>query len=247
MLFKPKSNGTGYVVSSFYDLTLSKNTDYTFNLSKSSSGLNLTTYIYHDSMAGANIIVQSTTNSITFNTGNHTHILIGFYVGNSSYTTSNSLTLSNLELNGCVSKLDQQTDAINGLNDSITSEQSPNTNQDINDMNDMVASDTPISDLITMPLTLINAYINGVNSSCSPINLGNLYGTDLVLPCINLEQRLGSNLWHIIDAFFSIFMCYNIGMLFITAFDGITSLRDDFEGLYQPRHADSGYQPKHGG
>ena len=138
-------------------------------------------------------------------------------------------------------------DNINNLNDSITSESQPNTNQDINDMNDMVASDTPISDLITLPITLINAYINGVNSSCSPVNLGNLYGTDLILPCINLEQRLGSNLWHIIDAFFSIFMCYNIGMLFVSAFDGITSLRDDFEGLYQPRHADSGYVPKHGG
>ena len=138
-------------------------------------------------------------------------------------------------------------DSLNGLNDTLNDTSQPNTNQDFNDMNNMVASSTPISDLITMPLTLINAYINGVNSSCSPINLGNLYGTDLILPCINLEQRLGSNLWNIIDAFFSIFMCYNIGMLFITAFDGITSLRDDFEGLYQPRHADTGYTPKHGG
>lgn len=138
-------------------------------------------------------------------------------------------------------------DSVNDLNDSITSTESPNTNQDIDDMNDMVASDTPISDLITMPLTLFNAYINGINSSCSPFNIGNLYGTDIVFPCLNLQQRLGSNLWSIIDAFFSIFMCYNIGMLFITAFDGLTSLRDDFEGLYQPRHADTGYQPKHGG
>ena len=138
-------------------------------------------------------------------------------------------------------------DNINNLNDTLNDTSQPNTNQDINDMDNMVASDTPISDLITMPLTLVNAYINGINSSCSSVNLGNLYGTDLILPCINLEQRLGSNLWHTIDSFFSIFMCYNIGMLFITAFDGITSLRDDFEGLYQPRHADTGYKPKHGG
>lgn len=147
----------------------------------------------------------------------------------------------------CINKLDEQTNAINGLNDTLNDTSQPNTNQDINDMENMVSSDTPISDLITMPLTLINAYINGVNSSCSPVNLGNLYGTDIIFPCINLEQRLGSNLWHIIDVFFSIFMCYNIGMLFITAFDGITSLRDDFEGLYEPRHADTGYKPKHGG
>lgn len=138
-------------------------------------------------------------------------------------------------------------DSVNNLNDTLNDTSQPNTNQDISDMEDMVASDTPISDLITMPLTLINAYINGVNSTCSPVNLGNLYGSDLILPCINLEQRFGSNLWGIIDAFFSLFMCYNIGMLFVSAFDGLTSLRDDFEGLYQPRHADTGYQPRHGG
>lgn len=147
----------------------------------------------------------------------------------------------------CSNRLDDQTNAINDLNDTLNDTSQPNTNQDINDMNNMVASDTPISDLITMPLTLVNAYINGINSTCSPVNLGNLYGTDLVLPCINLEQKLGSNLWSKIDILFCIFMCYNIGMLFISAFDGITSLRDDFESLYQPRHADVGYQPRHGG
>lgn len=165
-------------------------------------------------------------------------------VEQSIINSQNIINNQNSNTNKIIQNQDENTQE---LKDSITSESQPNTNSNINDMNNMVASDTPISDLITMPLTLINAYINGVNSSCSPVNLGNLYGTDLILPCINLEQRLGTNLWHIIDSFFSIFMCYNIAMLFITAFDGITSLRDDFEGLYQPRHADTGYQPKHGG
>lgn len=133
------------------------------------------------------------------------------------------------------------------LNDTLTSDEAPNTNQNLTDMEDYISSDTPISDLITMPLTLISSYINGVNSSCSPYNLGSLLGTNLIMPCIDIESKIGSNLWGIIDILFSLFMCYNIGMLFITAFDGITSLRDDFEGLYQPRHADIGYKPKHGG
>ena len=133
------------------------------------------------------------------------------------------------------------------LTDSITSEDSPNTSNELNDLDSSTASDTPISDLITLPITLINVFINGIDSSCSPVNLGNLYGTDLILPCIDIEQRLGSDLWSTIDILFSIFMCYNIGMLFVTAFSGITSLRDDFDSLYQPKHADTGYQPKHGG
>lgn len=138
-------------------------------------------------------------------------------------------------------------DSVNNLNDTLNDTSQPNTNQDIQDMDDMVASDTPISDLITMPLTLINAYINGINSSCSPVNLGNLYGTDLILPCIDIPSRIGNNLWSIIDIICCIFMCYEIAMLFITAFDGITSLRDDFEGLYQPKHSDFSYIGKHGG
>ena len=138
-------------------------------------------------------------------------------------------------------------DGINGLNDSITSESTPNTNQDINDMNNMVASYTPISDLITLPLTLINAYYNGINSSCSPFNLGSLLGTNLTIPCINIENHIGSSLWNTIDILCCIFLCYEIGMLFVSSFDGITSLRDDFEGLYQPRHAYTGYVAKHGG
>lgn len=133
------------------------------------------------------------------------------------------------------------------LTDSITSDDAPNTSTELDNLDSSVASDTPISDLITLPITLANVFINGIEASCSPVNLGNLYGTDLILPCINIEQKLGSNLWSQIDILFSIFMCYNIGMLFITAFSGITSLRDDFDSLYQPKHADTGYQPKHGG
>ena len=133
------------------------------------------------------------------------------------------------------------------LTDSLTSEDSPNTSNELNDLDSSTASDTPISDLITLPITLINVFINGIDSSCSPVNLGNLYGTDLIFPCINIEQTIGSDLWSTIDILFSIFMCYNIGMLFVSAFSGITSLRDDFDSLYQPKHADTGYQPKHGG
>lgn len=168
-------------------------------------------------------------------------------VANDNKNTQSIIDNQNRNTNKIIQEQQETTDAVNGLKDSMTSESQPNTNSNINDMNNMVASDTPITDLITMPLTLINAYINGIGSTCSSFNLGSLLGTNLTIPCINLEQRLGSNLWNTIDILCCIFLCYEIAMLFISAFDGITSLRDDFEGLYQPRHADTGYVPKHGG
>lgn len=133
-------------------------------------------------------------------------------------------------------------DSVNDLNDTLNNETSPDTEGYLEDFSENVASDTPITDLITMPLTLINAYINGMNSSCSSYNFGSLLGTELVMPCINLQQRLGNNIWSIIDVLFSIFMIFNISKLFISAFNNFTSLKDDFTNMYT-----NDYQPKHGG
>lgn len=148
--------------------------------------------------------------------------------------------------NAIINNQNQNTNAIinsqNNTTNAITSESDPNTNSSIQGFNNTLASDTPITDLITMPLTLINAYINGMNSSCTAYNFGSLLGTNLTMPCINLQQRLGSNIWSIIDVLFSIFMIFNISKLFIGAFNNFTSLKDDFSNMYT-----NDYQPKHGG
>lgn len=107
-------------------------------------------------------------------------------------------------------------------------------------------SNSPVSDLAIMPLTLLNAYVSGFNSSCSPFSLGSLYGSELSLPCINLQSYLGSDLFSIIDGLFCIFMIYNIAMLCISIFESITSFDDSLNALYTPQHADTGYKPKHG-
>ena len=145
--------------------------------------------------------------------------------------------LPKLELTICQNGNQALDDSVNNLNDTLNSTDTPNTNQDINDMNDMVASNTPITDLLTLPLTLINAYYVGITSTCSPYNFGSLLGTDIIFPCINLEQRLGSNLWLIIDSLCCIFLIYSIAMLFVHAFDNLTSLKDDFDDMYVPKHA----------
>ena len=120
-----------------------------------------------------------------------------------------------------------------------TSSVDNSTITNITDMNTNT-SNTPVSDLIILPLNLLNAYKNGMNNTCSPVNLGSLLGTNLTLPCINLEQRLGTDLWNIIDVLMSLFMAYNIGMLCITIWESITSLHDDFYGAYQPQHSVGG-------
>lgn len=115
------------------------------------------------------------------------------------------------------------------LNDTLTDDSGVSDN-DIEDLfGDFEESDSPISDLLTMPITLAQAYLDGFGGTCSSINLGSLYGTNLIIPCIDLQSKLGSTLWNLIDVLFSLFMLYNIAMLIVKVFDGITSLNDQFD------------------
>lgn len=57
-----------------------------------------------------------------------------------------------------------------------------------------------ISSLILLPVTIYNKLIDAeLNNTCSPINIGSLYGTTLYLPCVDVKQYLGNSLWSIID------------------------------------------------
>lgn len=150
---------------------------------------------------------------------------------------NNQITNDNSNTQNIINNNNQNTQSIINNQNSNT-EQITNTLTDDegvadNDINSLfqeldVSSDTPISDLLTMPITLVQAYMNGVGGSCSAVNLGSLYGTNLIIPCIDLEARLGSGLWNLIDVLFSLFMIYNIAMLIINIFDKVTSLDDTF-------------------
>ena len=103
---------------------------------------------------------------------------------------------------------------------------------------------TPVSNLLSLPITLLNRFLTAFQGTCSPYALGSLLGTTLILPCINLNNYLGSSLVNIIDIICSSFIFYNIALLCIHMFDKWTSLTDDFDELYSPKHE---YHGKHEG
>ena len=61
----------------------------------------------------------------------------------------------------------------------------------------------PLSYLLTLPTQLINKIVS-LSDTCTSINLGTLYGTMLTLPCINIENIVGTSVWNIIDVIFSV-------------------------------------------
>lgn len=151
------------------------------------------------------------------------------------FRTTNTNYSSPISISGefCENRLDS-------INSSLTDETPPNI-----DLNIGTASDTPISDLLTMPLTILNSLIQNLGGTCSPYTIPFFYNTTVTFPCIVLEDYLGTNIVNYIDLFICLYMCYNIGMLAITIFDDITSLNDIFNSLYEPRHAYTGYKPRH--
>ena len=93
---------------------------------------------------------------------------------------------------------------LNNVDSFLTDDSNPNIqdNDFLNMFNSVGVSD-PLNYLLTLPTQLINKLVS-LSDTCSPIELGSLYGTMLTLPCINLENILGSSIWHIIDVIFSV-------------------------------------------
>lgn len=120
------------------------------------------------------------------------------------------------------------TDAVDNLNDSINNDNIDDSDigNAFDDFNDFLDDNSTITQLITLPVTLYTAILNNLNGSCSPFNLGKLFGTDLILPCINISQYLGSSLWTMIDIIISGFAIYEISKKFIKVFNNLSSLRE---------------------
>lgn len=100
------------------------------------------------------------------------------------------------------------------------------TSSSISSLNDKNASNGSITQLLTLPITLFQSVLNSVSGSCSSFNLGNLLGTNLTMPCIDLENILGSTLYGIID----ILLCGLFILVFrkkmVDIFNHMTSLND---------------------
>lgn len=117
-------------------------------------------------------------------------------------------------------------DGINDVNSSINSDNVDDPSSSINQFKDKIATNGVITQLVGLPVTLFTKVLNSVNGTCSSYNLGSLFGTDLVLPCINIETYLGSSLWSIIDVLISGLFVYTISKKFIKVFENMSSMNE---------------------
>lgn len=120
-------------------------------------------------------------------------------------------------------KLDDLNTAQQETNDTIKDENAPTI-----DLSDIQTSNTPISDLVTLPLTLLNSIYSGISGACSNWSLLLPFNHTILLQCFTISDYVGSSVTTIIDCAICLFMAYRIILLFIAVFNDITTLSDTY-------------------
>lgn len=115
---------------------------------------------------------------------------------------------------------------INNINDTLEDDSVDNPDEMIDDFKDLLPSNGTITQLIALPLTLYQKILNSINGTCQSFNLGQLYGTNLIMPCIEVNNYLGNGLWNTIDLMMSGFFILHIGKKMVKAFESFTSMKE---------------------
>lgn len=111
----------------------------------------------------------------------------------------------------------------------------------------IVALPTTFTDLLTMPLDIVNAVVQGSTGTCSNYNIDmssivHKWGNPndsyvLSIPCMRnvLSSKLGT-IFTLIDSLLAFYVFYNITMIMIQLINAILSGQDLFEFYFQPTH-----------
>lgn len=140
-------------------------------------------------------------------------------IKNSGLATANSVQ----EVKTAVNDIKKEA---NNINNTISSDEVDDPSSSINTFKDKLASNGVITQLIGLPVTLFSKVLNSVNGTCINYNLGNLYGTDIIFPCISIKNYIGSTLWNVIDVLISGLFVYAISKKFIKVFESMSSMKE---------------------
>lgn len=125
-------------------------------------------------------------------------------------------------------ELNNVNSSIQETNDTLTDDNIDNTNTSstLKDLSEDLPTNSVISDLLLLPVRLFQNILNSINGSCTSFNLGSLYGSSLTLPCINIENLIGSTLWSVVDILFCGAFILVIRKKFVDIFEGLTELKN---------------------
>lgn len=133
---------------------------------------------------------------------------------------------SMVNIGSSISNIQNNTNDIkNSINDSTID--SSGASSSASTWNSKNATNGTITNLLTLPITLLQAIVNGLQTSCSSFSLGSLFNINITLPCINVGALIGNGLWTTIDILFSGFMILAIAKKLIKIFNDFTNLKSN--------------------
>lgn len=120
----------------------------------------------------------------------------------------------------------QTNEKLDDLNQNITNNNVNGVENAFESFEGFITDNSTITQLITMPITLYSSILNGIQSTCQPFILGDLFGTSLTIPCVNIGNYLGSTLWSMIDVIISGFAIFAISKKLIKIFNNFSSMKE---------------------
>lgn len=156
------------------------------------------------------------------------YVLDSFYMANGDTfgITPVSIFPNNSSAQSTIDAINNQTQAQQDTNNTLNDSTIDDPSSDISSMNSKVASNNSITQLLTLPIQMYQNILNAVSGSCSSFSLGSLYNHNLTLPCINLQNLLGSTLYGIIDILISGLFILSFRKKMVDIFNHMTSLND---------------------
>ena len=121
----------------------------------------------------------------------------GLATANSVSQVQQSITQVQQQLSGVQQEQQQTNQKLDDVNNNLTDETAPGL--DLSDLE--VSSNTPISDLITMPLTILNSLSQALDGTCSNYTIPFLFNSSVTFPCFTISDYLGSTVTNYIDLF----------------------------------------------
>lgn len=118
------------------------------------------------------------------------------------------------------------TEAVEDVNETMKDDSTDDPDSKLNEVSGKVATNNVISDLVLLPVTLFTKVLDSLNNTCTSYNLGSLYNHNIVFPCINVADYIGSALWGVIDVLITGLLIYAISRKFIKVFNELSSLKE---------------------
>ena len=217
-------SASNYSVTEY--IKIKTNSPYTINLNYTTSNRYC---LYDKDLVLITCPSYSGSREINFNSSNAEFVRFTIRTETSSYTTF-------LGGNICLKDIKEQTNAINDLNDNISS-----TDFDISGLDNVVGwlPAGPVDSILNLPLNLFNAYTTALGLTCNPLIIPLPYvNKNLPIPCIrSILQDIGILTWW--DGFgylASAIILYNYLLSLYTWVDKTLTLRENtMPGYYEDK------------